>query len=167
MNYPEDVYRLLPGVLVPQKVYTPPHNQANAALYAPIRFSTTINGAQVPGVRLQDALRGLLNGLNDANSHPTLSVTNNRVALRILWPGYEGWHFSNAIDAGGQQHPRTLAHIANQVANRINDFYREQRAVVGTEPDWNLRDIPFESLYLVELRNVSAGSWQPVICRHV
>ncbi|GJE92895.1 hypothetical protein PsYK624_090530 [Phanerochaete sordida] len=98
---------------------------------------------------------------------PTLSETNNRVTLRILWPGYEPWVLRNAIDVGGQQNARTLVHIANQVANRVREFYDNQRAVVGTEPDWNLSNIPFEDLYLVELRNVARGSWQPVICRRV
>ncbi|GJE92957.1 hypothetical protein PsYK624_091160 [Phanerochaete sordida] len=110
---------------------------------------------------------GILTGLDNANTHPTLSQTNNRVALRILWPGHGSWTLTNALDTGGQQNPRTLAQIANQVANRIHEFYNEQRTVGGTEPDWNLAGIPFDSLYLVELRNVSAGSWQPVICRRV
>lgn len=33
----------------------------------------------------------------------------------------------------------------------------------GTEPDWDLQRFGLDDLYLVELRQVSSGSWQPVI----
>ena len=41
--------------------------------------------------------------------------------------------------------------------------YQDMRHERGAEADWQLGRIPFSQLYLVQLRNVSAGSWQPVI----
>lgn len=32
---------------------------------------------------------------------------------------------------------------------------------------WELSNIPFESLYLIELRQISKASWQPVICADI
>ena len=33
----------------------------------------------------------------------------------------------------------------------------------SAEPDWDLRRFRMEDLYLVELRQLAAGAWQPVI----
>ena len=33
----------------------------------------------------------------------------------------------------------------------------------SSEPDWHLSRYPLDKLYLLELRHVSEGSWQPVL----
>ena len=33
------------------------------------------------------------------------------------------------------------------------------------DPEWSLVNVPFDVLYLIELRNVSKGTWQPVLSR--
>ena len=45
-------------------------------------------------------------------------------------------------------------------------FVRLQKARTsgpGTKPGWDLNNIPLDRLILHELRQVSSGSWQPVI----
>ena len=37
-------------------------------------------------------------------------------------------------------------------------------ASTETRQDWWLSNVRFNELYLVELRHVSQGSWQPVLC---
>ena len=39
--------------------------------------------------------------------------------------------------------------------------------VQSQDAQWALQTTQFQQLYLVELRNVSRGSWQPVICRRI
>lgn len=41
------------------------------------------------------------------------------------------------------------------------------RNVRGTEPDWLISRYQFGNFYLLELRHVSPGSWQPVIALRV
>ena len=44
---------------------------------------------------------------------------------------------------------------------------QEMRQNRTTEPEWSLARTQFADLYLIELRNVSQGSWQPVIARAI
>ncbi|KIP06388.1 hypothetical protein PHLGIDRAFT_35967 [Phlebiopsis gigantea 11061_1 CR5-6] len=149
-----------PGILVPQKVYHV-KGQGNWNPIPPISLQR--NGTL--GVRLQDALREPVTGLVNGRTIPTLSTTSMRAALRIQWPGYGSWSVPNALhslDHTNQAKPHNLAHVVYQVAKIVRSFYND---VASTEPnpDWHLGRIPFSQLYLVQLRNVSAGSWQPVI----
>ena len=41
------------------------------------------------------------------------------------------------------------------------------QGVESSVVDWGLSTIPFHQLYLIELRNVTQGTWQPVIIRRV
>ena len=79
MDYP-DTHMHLPGIIVPQRVYTPRQTRPGAVLHEPIRF--IING--IPGLRLRDALLSRFDGLEGANTQPCLSLTGTRVSLRIL-----------------------------------------------------------------------------------
>ncbi|GJE92955.1 hypothetical protein PsYK624_091140 [Phanerochaete sordida] len=90
-----------------------------------------------------------------------------RVTLRIHWPGYQDWRFENGIDVFDHTHnanPQTLERIVQKVARLVRTFYDEMRVNGSREQDWCLDRINFDDLYLVELRQVSKGSWQPVIC---
>lgn len=53
----------------------------------------------------------------------------------------------------------TLESDYNQVLSRKNNVTFNR--VAGG--DWQLSRIPFERLHLLELRQVAAGSWQPVL----
>ncbi|KIP06391.1 hypothetical protein PHLGIDRAFT_119016 [Phlebiopsis gigantea 11061_1 CR5-6] len=126
------------------------------------------------GVRLRDALRypttHNIQGLYDPNALPILSHTSLRVTIRIQWPGYESWTDPNGIhqyDHGYEANLRNRQHIAWQVARSVKTFYDEMRTTQGIEPGWSLgrmaTSIAFDDLYLIELRNASRGSWQPVL----
>ena len=43
--------------------------------------------------------------------------------------------------------------------------FQENQHAVPDQPglNWGLNDILFDDLYLIELRNVAQGSWQPVL----
>lgn len=76
--------------------------------------------------------------------------------------------------------PRNKEHIAFQVARLAQAFYnvckfflliistltkvkpQEMSHNASTEPDWALQRYPFAQFYLLELRKVSTGTWQPV-----
>lgn len=50
---------------------------------------------------------------------------------------------------------------------QADKMLQEMSHNVGAVPDWRLERRPFDSLYLIELRNVSQGSWQPVFATDV
>ncbi|EKM51497.1 uncharacterized protein PHACADRAFT_212141 [Phanerochaete carnosa HHB-10118-sp] len=156
----------LPGVVVPQKIYVPPRPGGhNPTRLSRLMFSSS-NG--LPGVRVQDVINGTVDVLN-ATTTPTLSETGVRVTLRICWPGYPEWTKNNAVVLqSNNQPPRNLGDITAQIATAIETFYKEMRTVpeetLGDTSGWELSKIPFESLYLVEIRPVLQASWQPVIC---
>ncbi|EKM52702.1 uncharacterized protein PHACADRAFT_211921 [Phanerochaete carnosa HHB-10118-sp] len=164
MDYSDDIHANLPGVIVPQAAYVPQHGQMVNPPLPSIRFVHN----NIPAIRLRDALASPnLPGLRGARTAPTLSNTGMRVTLRIHWPGYPNWRQENGIDLFDhtyQANPLTFERIAHKVARLVKMFYDDMQHNVGTEPSWQLQGIPFDNLYLVELRHVSRGSWQPVIC---
>lgn len=163
MDYPENV-ESLPGVLVPQQVYPQPPGQQDVSLLPSLRFF--MNGQ--PGLHLQTARDVPLHAILDNAAEPCmLSTTNNTATLRILWPGYDGWQLANGLHAGYQHVQRTRAQVATQVASRIMEFYQDMASAPCKDTDWRLDNSPYDSLYLVELRNVARGSWQPVLCRRI
>lgn len=114
---------------------------------------------------------------------------NRLTSLTGQWPGYDKWvDFINVIEAGslGRTHI-TKGKLAHEVAKKIRDLHRvcsirRTAGVLSTHtcikdfssvrssernPSWWISRIPLNQLVLLELRNVSRGSWQPVILRRV
>lgn len=79
----------------------------------------------------------------------------------------------------------TLEQLACTVARHVRLFYnvcimcsvhdspdsqlssvQDMVAIASMEraADWWLNHVPFERLYLIELRHAALGSWQPVLC---
>ncbi|KAJ3553989.1 hypothetical protein NM688_g3336 [Phlebia brevispora] len=161
MDYQSPVQVPVQGVIVPQEVYrnAQPLPQANP----PVRFYVQ----NVLGIRLTDALQGNFAHLHGAGVAVPLTQAN-RISCRINWPGYEAWSDGmHIIDNNAQ--PYTLARLAQTIARTIRKFFNDNAHVATQEPrlDWAVNNIPFESLYLLELRHVSTGSWQPVISRQL
>ncbi|KIP06390.1 hypothetical protein PHLGIDRAFT_515504 [Phlebiopsis gigantea 11061_1 CR5-6] len=157
----------IPGIVVPQKVYTANVRRPQENM---TRLTFFVNGA--PGLRLQDALQTVPFALDYATSIPTIPEGGQRASLRILWPGYDSWNATNSLQFFGnaQDAPRrNMGDVARQVAKLVWDFWSlyEMRRAQGPESGWNLREIPFHQLYLIELRNETQGSWQPVIVRRI
>ncbi|GJE92925.1 hypothetical protein PsYK624_090840 [Phanerochaete sordida] len=164
VDYTEPIPSLLPGLLVPQQVYRPQSAPGGFVRLDSIPFCH--NGRI--GIRLRDAVDSArIAGLYAAQSQPTLSETGMRVTLRILWPGYQEWRYENGIDIFDHTYnanPQTLERIANKVAKLIRTFCEEMTNANPAEPGWAVGADTFNQLYLIELRHVSKGSWQPVIC---
>ncbi|KAI0342277.1 hypothetical protein BDW22DRAFT_1357600 [Trametopsis cervina] len=148
------------GVIVPQRQYialSPYH------LRETIRFT---HGGRF-GVNLQDALQQRAGDMPDAHERPETTSASSRITIRINWQGYAD--FSCSINArehsqGAELIPKWK--LASCVAQAISQFY--QRATSSTDDSnpyagWELPDVPFEGLRLLELRHVSPGSWQPVL----
>ena len=105
---------------------------------------------------------------------------------RLQWPGYDAYvNQKHAYTHSGNRTPVTRKQIARKVAQAIHDFmqvnYHRDHCLIRsidtaflqataetqskeTSEDWHTSRISFDQLTLVELRNVSVGSWQPVIC---
>lgn len=158
----ENLQSNIPGVIVPQQVYTSPPSQANFSPLPSIRFFQSDR----PGLRLRDALNLPIPGLHGSVSVPAFSKTGMRATLRIMWPNYSIWCPENRIDIFDhtqRANPQTLERVAQKVAKLISIFYNEMSGSPGDVSDWQLERIPFDRLYLIELRHVSRGSWQPVL----
>ena len=113
-------------------------------------------------------------------SNPAIHETSHTSFLQ--WPGYTPWHsvfhvYDHAYEAKGI----TLARLAYEVARAVKQFKevistqfavesnadnRNMQDVSGTastEQGWSVNHIDLEDLFLLELRHVSTGSWQPVL----
>ncbi|GJE97177.1 hypothetical protein PsYK624_133900 [Phanerochaete sordida] len=168
-DYPRNVQNGLPGMIVPQFVYEAPRPTGHARDEAlPTLMFHSADGTL--GVRVQDVLDGRAH-IARAEDAPRLSLTGTRVSLRICWPGYEDWTFNNAInlfDSTPAKKPVKLARIVDKIALAVSAFYSEMGTVTAKDDGaWDVRRIPLESLYLVELRQVLQASWQPVICADI
>lgn len=57
------------------------------------------------------------------------------------------------------------SHTRHPLGSNYNNHFFKQ--TVPCDPvagaDWQLGNIPFERLYLLELRQVTGGTWQPVL----
>lgn len=53
--------------------------------------------------------------------------------------------------------------LAWNVVDRLLKDYQEMGQVRSREEGWQLARVPFEQVYLLELRHVGVGSWQPVL----
>ncbi|KAI0764115.1 hypothetical protein BC629DRAFT_923830 [Irpex lacteus] len=149
-----------PGIVVPQQVY---RTDAVFQPSAPVQF---VDHGQ-PGIRLTNAIASRFSGLHDARQELVLNTGGTKIALRILWPGYGPWgKWPSVYSHTGDRRPITRAQLASLIARKVQEFYEAQSAVPSTEqsPDWWVSRIPFERLLLLELRHVSPGSWQPVLC---
>ncbi|KAJ3553988.1 hypothetical protein NM688_g3337 [Phlebia brevispora] len=144
------------GIIVPQKIYT-----ALVPFQAQPSIAFVENGHM--GVRLENALNNHFEALEDPASTP-LVTDKSRVMYRVLWPGYEPWSdSSHIVDNSGL--PISRARLAFSVARIVQKFMSDVRYVGSSElrPDWWVENVRYDALYLVELRHVSTGSWQPVL----
>ncbi|KAF7794581.1 hypothetical protein EIP86_005716 [Pleurotus ostreatoroseus] len=148
-----------PAVIVPQRKYTSPQIFEP---HPPIRFYD--NGYS--GISLSKAYVENFTGMPDAGTYPTLLASNTtRVATRIEWPGYLPWSQNmNVVDRSRAANPITKGKLANNIARALYAFFQEHRTVEpdGTARGWEVVNIPFDRLFLLELQHVSVGSWQPV-----
>ncbi|KAI0790280.1 hypothetical protein BC629DRAFT_1440084 [Irpex lacteus] len=149
------------GIVVPQLVYSRP--PAPYPTFPPIPF----HHGQQSGISLHSILNGQQGNMSDSSSRPTTTTTSTKIKIRLLWPGYD--EFSRDINAKEhtrQGDPIPKWKLALCVAQVVHAFY--SHAVPSSNPPfgaqtWNLHNIPFQCLRLVELRQVSTGSWQPVL----
>ncbi|GJE88275.1 hypothetical protein PsYK624_043580 [Phanerochaete sordida] len=148
------------AVLVPQSVYGVGRGAAGFTSPPPIRFGS--QGA--PGIHLHLALRGDYRELPDAESVVPGTNVGQKIGFRMNWPGYANWfkHFTIPAAAGlCKKGP-----LAREVARQVQDFLQTMSGNIPA-PDarnWNVANIRLEDLVLLELRQVSQGSWQAVLC---
>ncbi|KAI0696155.1 hypothetical protein BC835DRAFT_1414416 [Cytidiella melzeri] len=148
------------GWIIPQDVYHLPHPYTRLPT-----VSFTVNGQL--GILLEDAKDPNFRGLDNAQFVPCLAETAKKITIRILWPGYEPWHdILHVYDHTYNANPCTMKKLARIIAQKVEAFLDDTRAVDSKETEntsWWLKQYPFGRLVLLELRHVSAGSWQPVL----
>ncbi|KAI0092314.1 hypothetical protein BDY19DRAFT_991030 [Irpex rosettiformis] len=148
----------LHGTIVPQAVCTPsgsaPYPKFDNIMFKEVhRF----------GINLQAALNGYSHLIPDGDTRPTTTTTSTKIKIRIQWPGYpEFWKDINAKEHTRAGDPIPKWKLALCVAQVVASFYSKFMCS-GYIGDWAVERIPFQSLKLLELRQVSTGSWQPVL----
>ncbi|KAI0345994.1 hypothetical protein BDW22DRAFT_1353648 [Trametopsis cervina] len=152
----------VPGWIVPQQQYTSGSGQFQPR--PPIRFYDEGRW----GMRLKRAYEMDFRGMPDGAMPAVLNETGTKIAIRILWPGYQPWvQHMHAYDHTNSRQPITKSRLAYDIARLVKLFVNDMSQAQSTEVsrDWWVSNFVFEDLILLELRNVSAGSWQPVLCR--
>ncbi|KAI0337943.1 hypothetical protein BDW22DRAFT_1348811 [Trametopsis cervina] len=150
-----------PGIIVPQMVY-----RAQTS-YSPLESIQFCVGGTL-GIPLADALNlpSIFGTLDGAKDEITLSATARKTALRIFWPGYDVWSDNiHLFDHNYNADPITRAKLAHEVAKKLRTCLQELSTVPSRDPrpDWHATRYSIDQLILLELRHVSAGSWQPVL----
>ncbi|PSS37256.1 hypothetical protein PHLCEN_2v894 [Hermanssonia centrifuga] len=164
MDYPENCQ--LPGLIVPQVVFSAPQPYARRES---IRF--TENGR--PGILLRHACSENFSGMADRATYPTLTTTSMKITIRINWPGYPPWaQQMHAFTHASVSEPITKQRLAYDIARLVNLFLNDMANVQSMDRSapgiaWSVPNIRLDDLVLLELRHVSTGSWQPVLCRMV
>ncbi|KAI0742184.1 hypothetical protein BC629DRAFT_1599789 [Irpex lacteus] len=152
----------VPGWVVPQRVYRTDTVFQSAP---PVQFFDRGHF----GIRLVDALASNFAGLADGSKPVVLSESAMKIAIRVCWPGYDKWmKHMHVYGHTTDRPPITKALLAFHVARLIKEFREDMNNKQSTDQssrDWWLPNVPFDRLILLELRHVSPGSWQPVLCR--
>ncbi|KAJ3518862.1 hypothetical protein NM688_g9382 [Phlebia brevispora] len=148
----------VPGVIVPQQVYTIPQQAGHFQPVASLRFRHA-NGHL--GMNIGQLCNTNYNGMVGASEDVPFGVA--RISVRIQWPGYETW--SRPVNTVQANRPIDKGRVASLVALCVAEClnYHQQNRSIERRPDWWANNIDVNQLYLLELRNVSQGSWQPVI----
>ncbi|KAI0087828.1 hypothetical protein BDY19DRAFT_226246 [Irpex rosettiformis] len=149
------------GWIVPQQQYS-----SGSGRFQP-RPSIKFSDDGRWGMKLKRALDMDFRGMPDSAAQAVLSETGTKVAIRILWPGYLPWtQHMHAFDHTNARQPITKSRLAYDIARLVKLFYDDMQHAQSSEAsaDWWVSRMRFEDLILLELRNVSAGSWQPVLC---
>ncbi|KAF7794213.1 hypothetical protein EIP86_005345 [Pleurotus ostreatoroseus] len=150
--------------IVPQRKYRA-KNKMRTPKQLSIRFE--VNGQL--GISLTDARDDRLQGLLDAGKL-VFNATNigKKVCYRIEWPGYPSFNqHKYARRKKGGSNSVMLAEVAKHVAEVMSAFIKENVEFI---PDneymhWRVGEgfITVDKLRLLELKQVSAGSFQPVL----
>ncbi|GJE88278.1 hypothetical protein PsYK624_043610 [Phanerochaete sordida] len=148
------------AILVPQAVYTVPHRLEAFEPPLPIRFGPD-------GVTVDRAHAGDLDELPDADAGITDIEIGQRIAIRINWPGYSGWckHLTIPSSLGRCTKGRLAMEIARYITLFLNDMRQATPSEDTRRSGWEITNCGPEDMVLLEIRKVSRGSWQPVLCR--
>ncbi|KIP03787.1 hypothetical protein PHLGIDRAFT_121273 [Phlebiopsis gigantea 11061_1 CR5-6] len=164
-------YDNLPGILIPQSVYLgtnqePKDVRTFATFYRHQTLGATISaepGATL-GVSLAEALAFDSDVMKQArhSRDPALAHLHDLTIKFILaWPGciYYVPRYTGRC-------AWTAARISYEVARAVHGFYEayEQHVSVNIPTDdWGPEQVPFNKLYLLELRQISERVFQPVL----
>ncbi|KAH9951262.1 hypothetical protein B0H21DRAFT_718134 [Amylocystis lapponica] len=156
------------SILIPQRLYEPPSRDVREyQMLRPIKFS--VNGCGY--IVLSDALAGNLGGLEHANDF-VFSDGALKKSLRLEWP-MSAWGSSyqpyarqiTVRDSTKEVNSITLAKLAKKIAEELKRFIELNQNFVLEDTRWKVGSgfITLDRLLLVEARQVSGGSIQPVL----
>ncbi|KAG5636500.1 hypothetical protein H0H81_007810 [Sphagnurus paluster] len=96
-----------------------------------------------------------------ANEQVLAHTSISRIALRILWPGYEQLESTRTIEISAQG-PITRAQLGAIVSQNFARFLERARSEQATPADWYFspNGIRFKHLILLSLKNVFENTWQ-------
>ncbi|KIP03786.1 hypothetical protein PHLGIDRAFT_224589 [Phlebiopsis gigantea 11061_1 CR5-6] len=169
-------YNDVPGIIIPQKVcldwersQEPKDVRSFATFYTHETTGVALSagpGATL-GVSLAEALkfdRELMRWKKE-RSEPSLdSLERLRIKFVLKWPGCRYFEpYYTDFNPKGFWSAARLAHETAKVVGKFYKVFASRVDVYSPEPDWTPARIPFNKLYLLELRQVSERVFQPVL----
>jgi len=117
------------------------------------------------GILLTDALHGQSQNLQERHE-PILEGCGDKVSYHIHIRGYSAFRCQkySYSQKHGTKYPNTRAKVARQVAEAVQDFI-EKRQYEQHGDEWRIGPghIELKDLYLLELRHVAIGCFQPIL----
>ncbi|KZT01704.1 uncharacterized protein LAESUDRAFT_730981 [Laetiporus sulphureus 93-53] len=118
-------------------------------------------------VWLSAALKGDVKG---SGLHEPVYKGNisEKASIRIEWPGYKPYaqqvNIRRTSEKGTQS--ITIIKFIQEIAKQVQVMIKEFAGVKCTMPEWDLSprgSITFDQIVLLEVRQVSLGSFQPIL----
>ncbi|KAI0768410.1 hypothetical protein BC629DRAFT_1442448 [Irpex lacteus] len=148
-------------VEVPYERYTSKRKQYGWRQKSTVHFRTEAGD----GIRLIDALHGNVQHLHD-RYEPVLTGCGDKVSYHIHLHGYTPLRCQkySYFQKHGEKFANTRAKVARQIAEAVQDFI-DKRQYEDHGDDWRVGPgfIELKHLYLLELRHVASGCFQPIL----
>ncbi|KAI0344858.1 hypothetical protein BDW22DRAFT_1355025 [Trametopsis cervina] len=159
-----------------QSISYMPHNMLTIVAHEPYaskrkqygwrrKESITFQSDLGQGISLTAALHGESQGLVDRHE-PVLAGCGDKVSYHIHFQGYSAFRCQkySYYQKHGQKFPNTRAKVARQIAEAVQDFI-EKRQHERNDGEWRVGPghIELKDLYLIELRHVASGCFQPIL----
>lgn len=140
-------------LVVPQAAYRT--TERNFVPSAPIQFGG--------GIHLDRALIGDYGEIPDPDT--IVSIPTAKICLRIMWPGYSGW--SKHVNIPHPNGTCKKGALASRLARQFQEFLDQMSGNIPAADTgaWNISNTSLQDLMLLEVRHVSKGSWQAILCK--
>ncbi|KAJ3556019.1 hypothetical protein NM688_g2259 [Phlebia brevispora] len=154
---PPESLRKQEMIQVPQYIYDAPSWKCDPATFPPIVFRTS----ERKGIRLTNALAQNTADLHEPDEQLTQLSSTTKTTYRLEVVKYKPFNRAMpALRATARNESLARWVVANHVARAVEECIQRDG---GSWEVATIGRVTFNDLWLMELRRVSQGSWQPVL----